>query len=87
MIQPNGRTVLDPCVGKEELITHFLADGYIVDGIDIFRHEETYSCTFTQMNFIDVYREQLEPLHYDYYIANPPYNCHEVDYIQKNKKN
>lgn len=86
MIQPNGRTVLDPCVGKEELVTHFLAEGYTVDGVDIFRHEETYGCTFTQMNFIDVYREQREPLHYDYYIANPPYNCHEVDYIQKNKK-
>ncbi len=23
---------------------------------------------------------------YDYYIANPPYNCHEVNFIKENKK-
>lgn len=86
MIHPDGRTVLDPCVGKEELIAYFLSNGYAVDGIDIFQHQEIYNCQFNQMNFIDMYREQQEPLHYDYYIANPPYNCHEVDYIQKNKK-
>lgn len=86
MIDPEGRTVFDPCVGKEELVTYFLSNGYTVDGVDVFRHQETYNCAFKQVNFIDLYREQQAPLHYDYYIANPPYNCHEVDYIQKNKK-
>lgn len=30
--------------------------------------------------------DDVKEMDYDYYIANPPYNCHEVDYIKDNKK-
>ncbi|WML42409.1 N-6 DNA methylase [Neobacillus sp. PS3-40] len=44
----------------------------------------------TQITFEDLVdskaNEVTTELDYDYYIANPPYNCHEVDYIKDNKK-
>jgi hypothetical protein len=93
-INPNGSTALDPCVGKEELIKGLYDNNIVIDGIDIFDHGDYYYCNFIQKDFIDFYKQQKVNLlfdqrinlKYDYYIANPPYNCHEVDYIRKNKK-
>lgn len=93
-INPNGSTALDPCVGKEELIKGLYDHNIDIDGIDIFNHGDYYYCNFIQRDFIDFYRQekikllfdQQINLKYDYYIANPPYNCHEVDYIRDNKK-
>ena len=49
--------------------------------------------SFHQRNFIDIYADYIrnqffsaESSKYDYMIANPPYNCHEIDYIRENKK-
>lgn len=93
-INPNGSTALDPCVGKEELIKGLYNNNIDIDGIDIFNHGDYYYCNFIQKDFIDFYKQEKNNLlfdqqinlKYDYYIANPPYNCHEVDYIRDNKK-
>lgn len=87
-----GRKVLDPAVGKEELLDRFLLTEKEVDSFDIFNYKSEYSSNFQQQDFIKYYGELKERydgginLDYDYYIANPPYNCHEVDFIKDNKK-
>ncbi|MBS5940060.1 N-6 DNA methylase [Clostridium sp.] len=101
-INNNGTRVLDPCCGKEELLSFFFDKGLSIDGIDIIRYKDKYKCNFENIDFINYYcnkkdssisglthdniddYEMLE-LDYDYYIANPPYNCHEVDFIKNNK--
>jgi hypothetical protein len=93
-INPNGTTALDPCIGKEELIKELYNNNIEVDGIDIFNHGDYFYSNFIQKDFIEYYREQKSTLlfnqqinlKYDYFIANPPYNCHEIDYIKNNKK-
>ncbi len=108
MINPNGRKVLDPCCGKEELLDEFFSRNMEVDGVDIEQYKQTYRCNFQKKDFISFYNEILlknektqltfddiineesfeenKKLDYDYIIANPPYNCHEVDYIKNNKE-
>lgn len=94
-INPNGKYALDPCVGKEELIKSLYDNNISTDGIDIFDHRDHFYCNFIHDDFIEFYKknkinqffDQNINLKYDYYIANPPYNCHEVDYIRNNKKN
>jgi len=93
-INPNGKAALDPCVGKEEMIKDLYDCNIDIDGIDIFNHQDYFYCNFLQDDFIDFYRrkkrdlifDQRIDLKYDYFIANPPYNCHELDYIKNNKK-
>lgn len=101
-INSKGKKVLDPCCGKEELISFFLSRDFIIDGIDIIKHKKEYKCNFYQRDFIEYYCDKKEivindgdkilekdkkiQLDYDFYIANPPYNCHEVNYIRDNKK-
>lgn len=93
-INPNGNTALDPCVGKEELIRGLYKRDIDIDGIDVYNYGDYYYCNYIQKDFIEFYKQQKINLlfdqqinlKYDYYIANPPYNCHEVDYIKSNKK-
>ncbi len=93
-INPNGKSALDPCVGKGEMIFNLYKSGIKIDGIDVHNHCNHKYCNFIQNDFISFYKEkkcdllmdQKINLSYDYYIANPPYNCHEIDYIKDNKK-
>src|SRR5690625_2239387 len=100
-LHPNGEKVLDPCVGQEELLEEFLVNNKDVDGMDVYSYKKNYTCHFQQKDFIAYYAEMkqqaqltfadmTEPpkaeVDYDYFIANPPYNCHEVNYIRDNKK-
>lgn len=95
-ICPHGKYVIDPCVGKGELIKEFKGLDKKITGIDIVDFKVAYNHVFLKEDFIDLYRfyrEQkfcneaiLDFSIFDYWIANPPYNCHEVDYIQKNKQ-
>jgi hypothetical protein len=93
-INPHGKTALDPCVGKEEMIKQLYDFSIEIDGIDIHNHGDHFYCNFTEIDFIEYYKckksellfDQKIDLTYDYYIANPPYNCHEVNYIKNNKK-
>lgn len=93
-INPNGQYVLDPAVGKEELLKPFYDNNKTIDSFDIIDYGVHNYSNFQQLNFIEYYRDQKSSLFfqnkinskYDYMIANPPYNCHEVSYIHDNKK-
>lgn len=94
-INPKGNSLLDPAVGNEELLKFF--EDYNteleIDGFDIIEHGEKKYSNFSKLDFIDFYRDKKESqfmdssinLKYDYFIANPPYNCHEINYIKNNK--
>lgn len=92
-LNPTGKTVLDPCVGKEELLGYFHRQGKAIHGIDIIDYGVHEKASFERQDFFQLYRRSIEAamltvkpeLEYDYYIANPPYNCHESDYIRDNK--
>ncbi|WP_299229712.1 N-6 DNA methylase [uncultured Psychroserpens sp.] len=92
-LNPNGRKVLDPAVGDEELLKTFFIHGKEIDSFDVIEHGNIQYSNFRKQDFIEFYKEQKEALffsnsidlEYDYYIANPPYNCHELDYIKDNK--
>ena len=92
-LNPFGRKVLDPAVGEEELLHNFHEAQKEIDSFDIIRHKEYTYSNFTQRDFIEYFIELKEKNHldneinldYDYYIANPPYNCHELDFIRNNK--
>ncbi len=98
-INPTGKMVLDPAVGKEELLDSFFASGKSIDSFDIINYPKTGMSNFSQRDFLEVYMEYKDSFEegfwiqqnsqnsfdYDYYICNPPYNCHEVDYIRNNK--
>ena len=91
-INPYISRVLDPAVGKEELIAKFIQKGIEVDGFDIYRHLKRYNCNFIKGNFIDYIIQNMgnsllvhNELNYNAIIMNPPYNCHEVNYIKDNK--
>jgi hypothetical protein len=89
-LNPSGQEVLDPCCGKGELLPLFLQENKKVTGIDLEKQDGTPPFHFLKGDFIRIYKEwrahNLLPLGYDYIIANPPYNCHEVNYIRDRKK-
>lgn len=88
-INKKGKSVFDPCCGKEEMLEPFVEFNIKTYGMDIIRYKEKYNCDFKNMDFIEYYYEFIndeESLSYDYYVLNPPYNCHEVRYIKNNKK-
>lgn len=90
-INPNGDGVLDPATGKEELLASFYEANKQIDSFDIIDHLNHKYSHFQCKDFIEFYIERLSCLpmqcqEYDYMIANPPYNCHEVSYIKDNKK-
>lgn len=92
-INPSGSKLLDPCVGKEELISSFLKMNVKIDSFDINKYKSSYSSNFKQQDFFDFFIQSKSniffnnsiELPYDYYIANPPYNCHESDSLKSNK--
>lgn len=90
-INPNGDRVLDPATGKEELLRFFHEAGKNIDSFDIIDHGQHNYSNFKCADFLEFYIDRLQCLpmeceEYDYIIANPPYNCHEVSYIKDNKK-
>lgn len=92
-INPNGESVLDPAVGKEELLHYFKKEGKKIDSFDVIDFEKLGISNFRHQDFIEYYIDKLQnnpfaPIQepYDYIIANPPYNCHELAYIRDNKK-
>lgn len=94
LLNPNGKRVLDPAVGNEELLERFFESGKLIDSFDIYSYESNRYSNFRKQDFIEFYKSQKSSLfftntidlEYDYYIANPPYNCHEIDYIRANKE-
>lgn len=94
-LNPEGKKVLDPAVGKEELLDEFYEKGKDIHSYDIISYTDYKKSNFTQLSFLEFYKnvksygdmfgDELST-DFDYMIANPPYNCHEVDYIKKNKE-
>lgn len=90
-LNPNGNRVLDPATGKEELLPYFYNAGKEIDSFDIIDYGNHIYSQFQCADFIEFYISRLQCLpmecqEYEYMIANPPYNCHEVAYIKDNKK-
>lgn len=92
-IKEDGREVFDPCCGREEMLVPFMKNNIKASGIDIVKYKKEYRCNFLNVDFIkfywDIVKENtyIKTLDYDYYVLNPPYNCHEVNYIRENKSN
>ncbi|MFC7694101.1 N-6 DNA methylase [Paeniroseomonas aquatica] len=90
---PEAKTVLDPCVGRGELIGTFGEAGLHVTGYDIIDRSPVGCAKFEVADFLEIVgaSEGLSLFHdvkrpsFDLVVANPPYNCHETDYIRKNK--
>lgn len=91
-IDSRGKSVFDPCCGKEEMLKPFEGNNIEAYGIDIFNYKQEYKSFYRKENFIEFYfsninkDKSIKNLRYDYYVLNPPYNCHEVEYIKNNKK-
>jgi methylase of polypeptide subunit release factors len=92
-INPHACSVLDPCIGKGEMAAPFLSRGLKVTGFDVIKFPLDSRVDFTPIDFLTFYRDRVsgsdlfeaKPLPYDFVIANPPYNCHELEYIRENK--
>lgn len=88
-INPAGTTVFDPCVGKEELLEPFIREGLRTEGFDCRSYLPAYRSRFRQIDFLEFFRnctQHNEPApEADFIVANPPYNCHETNYIRDNK--
>lgn len=92
-INPKLKTVLDPAVGKEELIDIFIEKNISVESFDIVKLKREYSSRFNNIDFIEYIMENFsndvfgsKQLCHDGVIMNPPYNCHKLDYIKLNKQ-
>lgn len=92
-LRPDARRVFDPCIGRGEFTQPFKARGYHVSGSDIIDMSPAGCDLFLKADFLEtlIHRDDF-PLfattagnEVDVIVANPPYNCHEVDYIRDNK--
>ena len=92
-LSPKAKTVLDPCVGQGELTRPFERAGLQTTGYDIVRRSNVACAIFKVADFLEIagtaeslplFSDSERPF-YDLVVANPPYNCHETDYIRKNK--
>ncbi len=90
-INNGGKSVFDPCCGREEMLKPFINNNIESYGVDIYKYKEKYCCSFENIDFIKFYSSNIDingdisSLSHDYYVLNPPYNCHEVKYIKDNK--
>lgn len=90
-INPAGATALDPCIGSGEMARPLIGKGIEVTGYDVLHFALPDEIHFRQNDFLRAYEKQQGQasrmdLPYDFYVANPPYNCHEVQYIRDNKQ-
>ncbi|MFC6197066.1 N-6 DNA methylase [Ponticaulis profundi] len=91
-IKPSSMSALDPCVGKGEFTQHLKKAGLSTKGVDVLNMEPIGVDEFIQADFIQLalgqksfgssHPSELSP---DIFVANPPYNCHETEYIRANK--
>ena len=91
-LRPQHKKILDPCVGRGEMSVVFSAAGFEVTGVDVLDMTPRGVIEFIQRDFVDYVAENRLNLFStndiarpDLVIANPPYNCHETEYIRSNK--
>lgn len=86
-VDHHGKTALDPCTGKEELAGGLIDAGVAVDSFDIEDYGWHHRSSFRKQDFLEFYiAHKGRQLDYDFYIANPPYNCHESSYIRERRE-
>lgn len=93
-LNPAGQWLLDPCVGRGEMAAPFVEQGVAVDGFDVLPFPAQPGVRFSRRDFLQYFADEqraASPDHpislpYDFIVANPPYNCHEVEYIRDNKE-
>ena len=91
--RPGARSVLDPCVGKGELAEPFSRAGLEVIGIDIADRQPRHCSKLIVSDFLEMAADASSGYLFlqrripssDIIVANPPYNCHESDYIRSRK--
>ncbi len=92
-LRPDAKRVFDPCVGRGELTRPFKDAGKHCFGMDIVDFAAIGLDEFELNDFIKFYMKNAEAdlfsvpstIEADIIVANPPYNCHETDYIIENK--
>jgi hypothetical protein len=92
-IKPDGHLVFDPCIGRGEMTDTWRRRGKFVIGFDVVKRNPIACDEFREQDFLEYHMRtnahDLFNIHNkivpDYIIANPPYNCHEVDYIRSRK--
>ncbi len=93
-LRPHAKFVLDPCIGQGEFTAPFKSQGCHVTGYDILDMQPSACDVFIQSDFLDVVinDDRTSLFHkgpaqkVDIIVANPPYNCHEVEYIRSQKE-
>jgi hypothetical protein len=89
-LSPSAGNVFDPCVGNQELLRPFIDRRLQTAGFDIQEYLADYQCQFEKRDFLKYYclwkqDSKRAALPFDLWVANPPYNCHEADYVRKHK--
>lgn len=92
-LRPDAKRVLDPCIGQGEFTLPFKKKGCFVTGYDVVDMSPAGCDEFHNVDFLETaILTSANPLFFrspaagvDIVIANPPYNCHEIEYIRKNK--
>ena len=92
-LNPKPKLVFDPCVGNGELLLPFRHTGARLCGYDIIDFCSDKFFDFEQRDFLLSVVDMVEvPLiskgvpTADIIVANPPYNCHEHEYLRKYKQ-
>lgn len=93
-LRPGAKFVLDPCIGQGELTVGFKEKGCRILGHDIIDMSPKGCDEFIQGDFLKIVMQEkslfssrdFKNKKIDIIVANPPYNCHEVDYIKHNKQ-
>ena len=91
-LNPDPNLIYDPCVGNGELLAPFRHSGARLYGYDIIDICPDKFFDFEQRDFllsaVDMLDGSSTPggiADADMIVANPPYNCHEHEYLRKHK--
>ena len=92
-LNPDPKLVFDPCVGNGELLAPFRHSGARLCGFDVIDYEADKFFDFEQRDFLLSAVDTLDgPAtakgipDADIIVANPPYNCHEHEYLRTHKQ-
>ena len=92
-INPDPKLVFDPCVGKGELLAPFRNSGARLCGFDLFDFCPDKFFDFERRDFLLSAVATLDGAatagsmpDADIIVANPPYNCHEHEYLRRHKQ-
>ena len=92
-LNPAPKLIFDPCAGNGELLAPFRHSGARLCGFDIIDFRSDKFFDFERRDFllsaVDVLAgpsssDSLPAA--DIIVANPPYNCHEHEYLRKHKQ-